>query len=46
VRKRLDDWTQKLKQASAMVNGAASERLGLMPVDFSHACCNCGVNAA
>jgi hypothetical protein len=46
VRQRLDDWTQKLKQASAMVNGAASERLGLLPVDFSHACCNCGVNAA
>jgi hypothetical protein len=46
VRERLDGWTQKLKQASAIVNGAAVERLGLMPVDFSHACCNCGVNAA
>lgn len=45
VRERLGLWTRRLKRANAMVSGAAVERLGLMPVDFSHACCNCGVSA-
>jgi hypothetical protein len=43
IRERLGLWTKRLKNANAMVSGAAVDRLGLMPVDFSHACCNCGV---
>ncbi len=41
LRDRLDGWTLELKLAGAMLSGAAIERLGLMPVDFSQACCNC-----
>lgn len=41
---RLDDWTRELKLAAAMLSGAAVERLGLMPVDFSQACCSCAGN--
>ena len=46
LQERLDDWTRELKFAAAMLSAAAAERLGLMPVDFSQACCNCGVNAS
>ena len=42
---QLDGWTRELKQAGAMLSGAAVERLGLMPVDFSQACCNCGATS-
>lgn len=38
---RLDTWTRELKRAGAMLSGAAVESLGLMPLDFSQACCNC-----
>lgn len=38
----LDGWTRELQLAGAMLRGAAAESLGLMPVDFSQACCNCG----
>ena len=37
----LDDWTRDLTVAGAILKGIAIERLGLMPVDFSQACCNC-----
>jgi len=41
---QLDGWTRELKLAGAMLSGAAVEGLGLMPLDFSQACCNCGTN--
>lgn len=41
---QLDDWTRQLKLAAAMLSGAAVEQLGLMPVDFSQACCSCTSN--
>jgi hypothetical protein len=44
LQERLDDWTRELKRAGAMLSAAAVERLGLMPIDFSQACCSCGVN--
>lgn len=43
LRDRLDGWTRELQLAGTMLSGAAAESLGLMPVDFSQACCNCGV---
>lgn len=42
LRAQLDGWTRELKLAGAMLSGAAVEGLGLMPLDFSQACCNCG----
>ena len=39
---QLDGWTRELKLAGAMLSGAAVEALGIMPLDFSQACCNCG----
>ena len=42
LREQLDAWTRELKLAGAMLSGAAVESLGLMPLDFSQACCNCG----
>ena len=45
LRERLDDWTRELKRSAAMLSAAAVERLGLMPVDFSQACCSCGSTA-
>lgn len=39
---QLDGWTRELKLAGSMLSGAAVEGLGLMPLDFSQACCNCG----
>ncbi len=44
LHEQLDDWTRQLKLAAAMLSGAAVERLGLMPVDFSQACCSCASN--
>ena len=41
---QLDGWTRQLKLAAAMLSGAAVEQLGLMPVDFSQACCSCAGN--
>jgi hypothetical protein len=41
---RLDEWTRELKLAGAMLSGAAVERLGLLPVDFSQACCSCAAS--
>ena len=45
LHERLDAWTRELKLAGAMLSGAAVERLGLMPVDFSQACCNCAASS-
>ena len=44
LRAQLDGWTRELKMAGAMLSGAAVEGLGLMPLDFSQACCNCSTN--
>jgi hypothetical protein len=41
LRDQLDIWTRELKQVGVMLGRAAVERLGLLPVDFSQACCNC-----
>lgn len=38
---QLDGWTRELKLAGAMLSGGAVEALGIMPLDFSQACCNC-----
>lgn len=46
LHERLDAWTRELKLAGAMLSGAAVERLGLMPVDFSQACCSCAASPA
>ncbi|MFZ4478551.1 MAG: hypothetical protein ACOYNZ_01515 [Rhodoferax sp.] len=42
LREQLDGWTRELKVAGAMLSRAAAEKLGLLPVDFSQACCSCG----
>jgi hypothetical protein len=44
LREQLDRWTGDLKLAGAMLGRAAVGKLGLLPVDFSQACCNCGVS--
>lgn len=44
LREQLDGWTRELKLAGAMLSRAAAEKLGLLPVDFSQACCNCVVS--
>ena len=41
LNEQLDSWTRELKLAGAMLSRAAAEKLGLLPVDFSQACCNC-----
>ena len=43
---RLDTWTRELKRAGSMLSAAAVEALGLMPLDFSQACCNCAATLA
>jgi len=43
LRAQLDSWTRELKLVGAMLSRAAAEKLGLLPVDFSQACCNCGI---
>lgn len=40
---QLDGWTRELKLVGAMLSGSAVEALGIMPLDFSQACCNCGI---
>jgi hypothetical protein len=42
---QLDHWTRQLQVVGRTLSGCAVEALGLMPLDFSQACCNCG-NAA
>lgn len=37
--------TQGLKQAHAIVSGVAVEQLGMMPIDFSSACCSCSASS-
>lgn len=44
LREQLDSWTRELKLAGAMLSRAAAEKLGLLPVDFSQACCSCGAS--
>ena len=38
---RLDAWTRDLQAAGRTLSGCAIEGLGLMPLDFSQACCSC-----
>lgn len=46
LQETVDSWTGRLKAAHAILVAAASQELGCMPVDFSQACCSCGVGAA
>lgn len=40
----ISGWTATLKRAAARVRACAAVQLGLMPVDFSHACCSCSAS--
>jgi hypothetical protein len=44
MHEQLDSWTRELKLAGAILSRAAAEKLGLLPVDFSQACCSCVVS--
>lgn len=43
---RLDAWTRDLQAAGRTLSGCAIEGLGLMPLDFSQACCSCATASA